>query len=59
MTLLCDFGIIALNGSFLISNMEQYMHFLPRVAFMGSYECISLKIFCKWESPAQVYVMLG
>lgn len=52
MTLLCGFGIIALNGSFLISKMKQYLHFLPCVAFIGSNEFISLKIFCKWESPA-------
>lgn len=46
LTLLCDFWIIALNGCFLISYMEQYMHFLPLVAYMGSNEFISLKIFC-------------
>lgn len=35
------------------------MHFLPHVAFMGSNEFMSLKVFCKWESPEQVYIMLG
>lgn len=30
------------------------MHFLPHGAFTGSNELICLKVFCKWEIPAQV-----
>lgn len=52
--------MIALNGCFLTSEMERLsVHFLPLVAFMGSIELMSPKMFCKWESPAHVYVMLG
>lgn len=35
------------------------MHFLLHMAFMESNDFISLKVSCKWESPAQVYIMLG
>lgn len=60
LTLPCNFGTVALSGCFLTSEMERLsVHFLPPVAFMGSNECMSLKMFSKWESPAHVYIMLG
>lgn len=57
LTLLYNFGIIALNGCFFFTSDS--VHFLPPVAFMGSNEFMNLKMFCKWEGPAHVYIMLG
>lgn len=46
LTLLYNFGIIALNGCFPTSEMEQlFVHFLPHVAFMGSNKFMSLNMF--------------